>query len=111
MRHRPARKLQAQATDPVASALARARRARKKGKTRQEVNALRQACSLQEFDAALWTLLGAAWLRMSRVDDAITAFKHAVWLRERSGDDKRAAVTRKLLDCAWRGALPRRAAA
>lgn len=111
MRRRPARKLQTQTTDPVASALCRARRARRKGKPRQEVNALRLACSLREYDACLWTLLGVAWVRMSRAEDAVSAFRHALWLRERAGEQKRAAVTRKLLDCAWRGVSFYRAAA
>ncbi len=111
MRRRSARKLQTQPVDPVASALGRARRARRKGKARQEANALREACSRREYDATLWTMLGAAWLRMSRTDDAIMALKHALWLRERAGDSKRAAVTRKLLDCAWRGVSHHRVAA
>lgn len=111
MRRRSPQKLQTQVTDPVTAALARARRARRKGKARQEVNALREACSLREFDACLWTLLAVAWLRMSRVDDAVCAFRHALWLRERAGEEKRAAVTRRLLASAWRGESMDRAAA
>lgn len=110
MRRRPARRLQTQPTDPVACALARARRARRKGELRQEVNALRQACSLREYDASMWTRLGAACLRMSRNEEAGAAFKHALWLREREGDEKRARVMRRLIGCASRGEPLRRAA-
>ena len=106
MRRRPARRLQIQATDPVASALCRARRARRRGTPREVVNALRLACSLREYDPTLWTMLGAALLRMDRTHEAVDAFRHALWLRERAGEERRAVVTRCLIDCVLRGVSP-----
>ena len=110
MRRRTARKLSIQVADPVAQAAARASRARRKGDRRGEVIALRQACLIREYDAALWTRLGDALFRCSKPQEALQAFKHALWLRERAGDDARAIVTRRLVDCATTG-LPLRAAA
>ncbi len=111
MRRRPARKLQTQTTDPVSAALARARRARRKGQARQEFHALREACALGEYDATLWTMLGAACMRQERWDEAVSALKHALWLRDRAGESKRAAVTRTLLGFAGRAAPMHRVAA
>jgi hypothetical protein len=103
--------LQPQPSDPVESALARARRARRQGSHREEVNALRCACMLREFDARLWAMQGAALLRAGRVDDAIAALRHALWLRERQGDVARARVVCHLLDCARAGVSPSTCAA
>ena len=111
MRRRPARKLQTQTTDPVSAALARARRARRKGHDRHEFHALREACALGEYDATLWTMLGAACLRQERWEEAVSALKHALWLRERAGEEKRAVVTRKLLGLAGRESPMHRVAA
>lgn len=89
--------------DPVHTALVKARRARKKGQTRREVNALRQACALAEFNAELWTLLAVACLRMERVEEGLEALRHALWLRQRAGDERKALVTRRLLASASKG--------
>jgi len=110
MRRHPARKLQSPTVDPVAEAVARANRARRKGDLRGEVNALRQACLFDEFDASLWTRLGDALSRLSRHDDAMQALRHALWLRERNNDEPRARVTRRLIDRVSQG-MPLGAAA
>ncbi|MBI5536503.1 MAG: hypothetical protein HY898_27525 [Deltaproteobacteria bacterium] len=100
---RPNRKLHLSASDPVADAVARANRARRKGDHRRESNALRLACSMEEFDAVLWTRLGDALLRSSKQHDALQALRHALWLRERSNDTPRAIVTRRLIESIEQG--------
>jgi uncharacterized protein HemY len=56
-------------------------------------------------------MLGAACLRQERWEEAVSALKHALWLRERAGEEKRAVVTRKLLGFAGREAPMHRVAA
>jgi len=58
---------------------------------------------IDEYDAVLWTRLGDALCRMSRHDDSLQAMRHALWLRERAGDERRARVTRQLIECIARG--------
>jgi Flp pilus assembly protein TadD len=110
MRRRFPRKLQLAPADPLAEARGRAARAHRRGDDRGEVLALRRACSIEEYDAALWTRLGAALLRVCKHDEALQAFRHALWLRERHGDEGRARVTRQLVECAL-ARVPLRAAA
>jgi cytochrome c-type biogenesis protein CcmH/NrfG len=100
MKRHPARKLQTAAIDPIAEAVARANRARRKGDRRGEANGLRQACLMDEYDAVLWARLGDAQFRLGRHDDALQSLRHALWLRERENDPKRASVLRRLIDCA-----------
>lgn len=97
MRRRPARKLTTCPADPAEAACARARRARRRGVVREEVNALRLACSLREHDATLWTLLAFALQRMARTAEAVEALRQALWLRQRAGENARARVTHVLL--------------
>ncbi|HPB97104.1 MAG TPA: hypothetical protein PKW66_14395, partial [Polyangiaceae bacterium] len=104
MKRSLAHAIASQPVDPVHRALVRARRARKKGQARHEVHALREACAHEEWDATLWTMLGAACMRQQRWDEAAAALRHALWLRERTDEPKRAMVTRKLLGLAQRGA-------
>lgn len=89
-----------------------ARRARIKGDHRRAMVLLREACCLVPEDARLWTLYATACVRQRRTADAERALSQAVWLRERQGDDVRAAVTRRLLERARAasGAWLRRAA-
>lgn len=97
MRRHPARSFATCPADPAEAACVRARRARRRGLVRDEVNALRLACSMRENDATLWTLLAVALQRMSRTAEALEALRQALWLRERAGDSARARVTRELL--------------
>lgn len=110
MRRRPPRKLQTSSHDPVAESVARANRARRKGDHRAQANALRQACLIDEYDAVLWTRLGDALFRLARHEESLQALRHALWLRERSGDEPRARVTRLLIACVECG-MPLRVAA
>lgn len=100
MRRKPVQHLSNTPEDPVVRACARARKARRRGETRDEANALRLACALREGDATLWTLFGYALLRMGRVEEAMEAWGQALWLRERAGEELRARVMRQLLDAA-----------
>ncbi len=102
MRRPFARKLHIDSADPVAEAVARANKARRRGDVRAEACALRQACLIDEGNAALWTRWGDALVRLSKHDDALQAFRHALWLRERADDELRAEVTRRLLECVLR---------
>ncbi len=97
MRRQQAQK-NAPPTEPVQAALLRARKARRRGDLRAEINALRLACLHCEYDAALWTLLGAAQARANKMAEAIQALRHATWLRQRDGDTPRATITRLLLE-------------
>ena len=78
--------------------LHRARRMRRKGKQRQAMMALREACFSSEADARLWTLFAVQCLRAGRDDEAEKALVQAVWLRQRCRDERRAASTQALLD-------------
>ncbi len=106
MRRRPARKFTSTPADPAEAACARARRARRHGILREEVNALRLACSLREHDATLWTLLAFALRRMSRHVEAAEALRQALWLRQRAGEHARARVTHLLLAAMTAGLEP-----
>lgn len=102
MRRHFARKLHVEAADPVALAVARADKARRKGDVRGETTALRQACLIDEGNAALWTRWGDALARQSKYDEALQALRHALWLRERADDQPRAGVTSRLIECVIR---------
>ena len=110
MRRHPARKLQSSGADPVADAVARANRARRKRDVRGEANALRLACMMDEYNAVLWTRLGDALVRLAKPEQALQSLRHALWLRERSDDLRRAAVIRRLIECVGQG-VPLSAAA
>ena len=79
------------------SAVGRARRHLRRGDLRKAATALREACLIDERDAARWTQYGAILSRLGRVDDAAQALRHALWLRRAKGDDARARVTAALL--------------
>lgn len=78
--------------------LARARRARRRGKHRRAMIALREAACLQGDDARLWTLYAAQCLRAGHRDEAVQALGQATWLRQRARDMARARVTSLLLE-------------
>ena len=76
----------------------RVRRFRRRGEHRRAFLALRDAAHTNERDPRLWALFGAQCWRMGKVDQAHKAFSHAVWLRERGQEHRKAAVTRQLLE-------------
>ena len=83
---------------PEAALCRRARKHRARGDQRRAMLALREAAHANTQDARLWTLYGAQCGRNGKLEAARQAFGHAVWLRERDRDDRRAAITRTLID-------------
>jgi predicted Zn-dependent protease len=75
----------------------RARRFRQKGELRHAVVALREACALSDGDAARWMMLGDLHVRLGQRGEAERAMKQALFLRERSGEPRKAQVIRSLL--------------
>ena len=60
--------------------------------------ALGEACTLQQDNAALWTLYAAQCMRARHREDAERALGQAIWLRQRARDRRRARATRALLE-------------
>lgn len=83
--------------DPVETLIARARRLRRRGDARGALVLMRQACSLDEWRARPFTLLGVMLSRTGRFEEAARALGHARWLRVRAGETARARVTERLL--------------
>src|SRR5262245_20810941 len=83
--------------DRAAELAGRARRLLARGETRRSLVALREACMLDESDAARWMRLGSLLERAGKFDEAARAMKQSLYLREAAGDDQRAAVVRRLL--------------
>jgi Flp pilus assembly protein TadD len=83
--------------DPVEQLIARARKLRTRGDQRRAILTLREACSLDEWRARSFTMLGA-WLAEARQGaEAAQAIRHACWLRGRAGEPGRARATERLL--------------
>jgi len=59
---------------------------------------LRDAAYGDRHDAALWTSYADQCRRAGKREQAVQALLHAIWLRERQDDPKRANVTRLLLN-------------
>lgn len=110
MRRHPVRQFHSQPPNPAAQAVERANRARRREDSRGEMTALRQACLLDEWNAALWTRFGDALFRAGKHDEALKALRHALWLRERNDDRRRGRVTQRLIECVL-NRMPLRAAA
>lgn len=58
---------------------------------------MREACYRVLDDARLWTLYAVACVRAGRREEAVSALKQAVWLRERDHHLDKARVTSALL--------------
>ena len=82
---------------PAVTAVERARRQSERGDDRRAMLILRDECFAVESDARLWVLYGLASLRVRRRDEGFRALAHALWLRERARDHKRAQVMRDLI--------------
>ncbi len=78
--------------------LARVRRMRRRGEQRRAMLTLRDAAYGAQDDASLWTLYASQCIRAGKRDRAEQALSQALWLRERSHDEPRAEVTRRLLN-------------
>src|SRR5689334_13293114 len=75
----------------------RARRLDRRGDGRKAMLALREACFGARTDARLWALLGSQCFRAGRRDEALHAFRQALYFRERGRDERRATVLRRIL--------------
>ena len=67
---------------------ARAARLRRRGEIRRAVVTLREACALDEADAARWMQLGHLLSRAGKRDEARAAMKQSLFLREQEGAKK-----------------------
>jgi Flp pilus assembly protein TadD len=84
--------------DPIEALIRRSKRQLRRGETRTAVLLLQRACSMDEWRARTFTLLGALLTQVGKNDDAERALLHARWLRQRAGEISRAAVTMRLID-------------
>ncbi|MBK9263392.1 MAG: hypothetical protein IPM54_26755 [Polyangiaceae bacterium] len=84
--------------DPIEALIRRSKRQRRRGDQRAAVVLLQRACSMDEWRARTFTLLGALLSEVGRCDEAERAFLHARWLRQRAGEMSRAEVTMRLVD-------------
>jgi len=92
---------------PAVTAVERARRQSERGDERRAMLILREACFAAESDAGLWVHYGLSCLRARRRDEGFRALAHALWLRERSRDQRRVQVMRDLIaHLSAGGALP-----
>jgi tetratricopeptide (TPR) repeat protein len=76
---------------------ARAHRLRGKGELRRASVALREACALDEHDAARWLWFSNLLAGLGKRDEAEQAMKQALFLRQKSGEKAKANVIRGLL--------------
>ena len=75
----------------------RAQRLRRKGELRRAAMTLREACGLDEENAARWVMLGDVLFRTGKKEEAARAMKQALFLRNRRGDRAKANVIRRLI--------------
>lgn len=90
-------------SDPLEQRVDQARRQIRRGEPRKALVLLREACFSAGDDARLWVLYAAQSWRMGRLDDTRQALRHALWLRERAHDERRARVIRSLIAAAEAG--------
>jgi Flp pilus assembly protein TadD len=76
---------------------ARGHRLRRKGELRRACLAFREACALDEADAARWLWLGDTLARMGKRDEAERAMKQALYLRLQAAEKAKATVIRGLM--------------
>ena len=76
---------------------ARAHRLRRRGELRRAAVALREACGLEDSDAARWLWLADVLGDMGKRDEAEGAMKQALFLRQQAGEKAKANVIRGLL--------------
>ncbi|HKY37197.1 MAG TPA: hypothetical protein VJN18_14735 [Polyangiaceae bacterium] len=82
---------------PAVTVVERARRQAERGDERRAMLILREECFAVESDAGLWVHYGLACVRARRHDEGFRALAHALWLRERARDEKRARVMRDII--------------
>ena len=82
---------------PAVTAIERARRQSQRGDERRAMLILREECFAVESEPGLWVHYGLSCLRARKRDEGFRALAHALWLRERARDDKRADVMRDII--------------
>jgi len=75
----------------------RAQKLRRKGELRRAAVALREACALDEQNAARWASLGNVLFLIGKREEAARALKQAVYLREQRGERAKATAIRRVL--------------
>ena len=75
----------------------RAWRQRKRGDERRAMLLLRDAAHRNEDDARIWALYGVQCGRAGCLEAATRALGHAVWLRVRRQEPRKAQVTRDVM--------------
>lgn len=84
--------------DPIEALIRRSKRQLDRGDPRTAVVLLQRACSMDEWRARTFTLLGVLLLDLGKREDAERALRHARWLRQRAGEMSRADVMTRLID-------------
>ena len=93
--------------DAVDLALRQAARQRRRGDFRRAMQLLKQAAFEAKDNPALWTRYALCCMSVGRGEEGEKAFHRAVWLRERAGRKRAAAITQQLSELAQDGQLPR----
>jgi Flp pilus assembly protein TadD len=75
----------------------RAQKLRRKGELRRAAVTLREACALEEENAARWMLLGDVLFRTGKREEAAEAMKQALYLRQQRGERGRVNTIRRIL--------------
>ena len=83
--------------DRASDLTARALRLRRKGDLRRATVALREACALDEENAARWVWLADTLGRTGKRDEAERALKQSLYLRQQGGEKAKANVVRSLI--------------
>ncbi|MET0595156.1 MAG: hypothetical protein ABW133_20820 [Polyangiaceae bacterium] len=83
--------------DRAGDLTSRALRLRRKGEHRRAAVALREACALDELNAARWVWLADTLGRVGKRDEAERALKQSLYLRQQGGEKAKANVVRSLL--------------
>jgi Flp pilus assembly protein TadD len=81
----------------VDALVARARTSARRGDGRKAFLLLERASNLASDDPRVWTLFAVQCQRMGKLEDATRSFRQAIWLRERTHDDRRVRVLQRLL--------------
>lgn len=77
--------------------MTRAKRLRRRGEERKALQALREACTLDEWRSRPFALLGSWLLTAGLEEEGRQKLQHARWLCSRAGDDGRARAIEALL--------------
>jgi hypothetical protein len=94
------------AQEDSAVLLRRAARERQRGHLRRAMALYKRAAFDEGDRPGLWTRYALSCMSIGHIADAARAFSQAVWLLERQGRKRGAAVTQELAEVARAGRLP-----